>query len=165
MKRLLFFVLLPMMLIIGAGIGALLYGLVPGFDPLGKKQAADPAAQEKAAQKAKEAPPPYAVSAEPTIIFQPDEFVVNLQGDRRYPVFLLLSLAIELRDPGAQVRVNALEPRIRDVVNIYLSSLTPEDLKGFDGITRVRNGLWVRLREVIQPDDMVNIQIMKMTVK
>ncbi|MBO6561118.1 MAG: flagellar basal body-associated FliL family protein [Nisaea sp.] len=168
MKKLIIFVTLPLMLIVGAGMGAVMFGLIPGFDPLGAKRkhmmgGGDSAPKEE--PYVNEAPPPYAAADPNAVVFQLEEFVINLQTERRYPVFMLLSLALELKDPNAQARVAALEPRIRDAVIIYASSLSQEELNGFDGINRIRDGVWVRLRDIIQKEDLLNVQVMKMTIK
>lgn len=167
MKKLIIFVTLPLMLIVGAGMGAVMFGLIPGFDPLGKRRAAMGGGEMAPKQEPylNEAPPPFAESSPDAVVFQLEEFVINLQTERRYPVFMLLSLALELRDPAAQARVATLEPRIRDAVIIYASSFSQEDLNGFDGINKIRDGLWVRLRDIIQKEDLLNIQVIKMTIK
>lgn len=160
MKKLLIFILLPLLLLIGAGAGALFLGLVPGLGPGG-------GGEEAAVEEPKEdvPPPPFSERDGPQVFWTPDEFVVNLQSERRYPVFLLLSLTLELANEGDIAALDGLEPRIRDVVNVYLSSLRPEDLSGYDGIQTTRNELWRRLKTVIDDEKLVNIQIMKMTVK
>jgi len=167
-KKLIIFVTLPLMLIVGAGMGAVMFGLIPGFDPLGAKRKhmmGDGDTGPKEDPYLNAAPPPYAAADPNAVVFQLDEFVINLQTERRNPVFMLLSLALELKDQNAQVTVAALEPRIRDAVIIYASSFTQEDLNGFDGINRIRDGVWVRLREIIPKDDLLNVQVMKMTIK
>ncbi|UUX51214.1 flagellar basal body-associated FliL family protein [Nisaea acidiphila] len=167
MKKLIIFVTLPLMLIVGAGMGAVMFGLIPGFDPLGKRRAAMNGAEmaPKEEPYLNKAPPPFAETTPNAVVFQLEEFVINLQTERRYPVFMLLSLALELKDPAAQARVASLEPRIRDAVIVYASRFTQDDLNGFDGINKIRDGLWVRLRDIIDKDDLLNVQVMKMTIK
>ena len=48
---------------------------------------------------------------------------------------------------------------------VYLSSLTPQQLNGYDGIQNVRNNAWRLLRELVDPDLILNVQIAKLTVK
>lgn len=168
MKKLIIFVTLPLMLIVGAGMGAVMFGLIPGFDPLGtqkKNGMANANSEPKEEPFLNEAPPTFASSPPGAINFQLEEFVINLQTERHYPIFMLLSVALELKDQAAQVRVSALEPRIRDKVIIFASSLTEQELRGFDGINKIRDGLWVRLRQIIAKEDLLNVQILKMTIK
>lgn len=168
MKKLIIFVTLPLMLIVGAGMGAVMFGLIPGFDPLGthkKNGMANANSEPKEEPFLNEAPPTFAASTSDAVNLQLEEFVINLQTERHYPVFMLLSVALELKDQAAQIRVTSLEPRLRDKVIIFASSLTEQELNGFDGINRIRDGLWVRLREIIPKEDLLNVQILKMTIK
>lgn len=163
MKKLVLFVVLPLLLLIGAGFGALVAGLVPGVKIPGlgghgmsneEKKMEDPGA-----------PPSAKPSPVGSAIYVLPEFVVNLQTKRSYPVFLLLSLAVEIANEASRPAMAAAEPRIRDALIIYLSSLTPSDLNGYDGIQRVRDNAWKILKKFVDPKELVNVQIAKMTVK
>lgn len=164
MKKLLLFVLLPLLLLIGAGAGAFVAGLIPGFggQPEPEMTAEQKAEMERIANTAPSAAKPSPVGA---VFHTLDEFVVNLRSNTGYPVFLLLSLTVELPNEGAVQAVQAQEPRIRDALIVYLSSLTPQQLNGYDGIQNVRNNAWRLLRELVGPDSIANVQIAKLTVK
>lgn len=164
MKKLILFVLLPLLLLIGAGLGALVAGLVPGISIPGltpPPKAAGAAAEKKDLG----APSPAKRGPEGAASYVLPEFVVNLRTNRSYPVFLLLSLAVEIRDEGVRPTMAAQEPRIRDAMIIYLSSMTPTDLNGYDGIQRVRDNAWRILQQFVDPKDLVNVQVAKLTVK
>lgn len=164
MKKLLLFVLLPLLLLLGAGAGAFVAGLIPGF---GNAPAPELTAEQKAEIERKKNTAPSAAKQSPigAVFHTLDEFVVNLQSNRGYPVFLLLSITIELSNEGAIQSIQAQEPRIRDGMIVYLSSLTPQQLNGYDGIQNVRNNAWRLLRELVDPDLILNVQIAKLTVK
>jgi flagellar FliL protein len=163
MKKLLLFVLLPLLLLIGAGAGAFVAGLIPGFGaPKPELTAAQIAEMERLANTAPSAAKQSPVGA---VFHTLDEFVVNLQSNSGYPVFLLLSLTIELSNEAAVLAITSQEPRIRDGMIVYLSSLTPQQLNGYDGIQNVRNNAWRLLRERINPDFIVNVQVAKLTIK
>lgn len=163
MKKLILFVLLPLLLLIGAGLGALVAGLVPGVSIPGLGMLGANKAEEKKEELA--APPTSKQSPVGSSIYVLPEFVVNLQSNRSYPVFLLLSLAVEMRDEGVRPTMAAQEPRIRDAMIIYLSSLTPSDLNGYDGIQRVRDNAWKILHKFVPANELVNVQVAKLTVK
>lgn len=163
MKKLLLFVLLPLILLIGAGAGAFVAGLIPGFGgPEPEMTAEQKAEMERIANTA---PSPAQPSPPGAVFHTLDEFVVNLQSNRSYPVFLLLSLTIELSNEGAVAAIAEQEPRIRDGLIVYLSSLTPQQLNGYDGIQKVRNNTWRLLRDLVDPDLIVNVQVAKLTIK
>lgn len=168
MKKILIIFILPLILLIGAGLGVMFLRLIPGVGPELILGGTPPGMEAAEPEKPKEdlPPDPFIKSGEQSIYFTLDEFVVNLRSERRKPVFLLLSLSLELPNETAQTIIEPKEPRIRDAVNIYLSGLTPEALNGFDGIQTVRNEIWKRLREIIDNDELLNnIQISKLTVK
>lgn len=165
MKKLLLFVLLPLLLLIGAGAGAFVAGLIPGFGAHQAEQeltAEQKAERERVANTAPSAAKPSPVGA---VFHTLDEFVVNLRSNTGYPVFLLLSLTLELPNEGAIQVIQAQEPRIRDGLIVYLSSLTPQQLNGYDGIQKVRNNAWRLLREQVGPEFILNVQVAKLTVK
>ena len=162
MKKLILFVLLPLLLLIGAGLGALVAGMIPGVSIPGLGGGHDTAPEEK---KELAAPPTSQPSPVDSSVYVLPEFVVNIRTNRTYPVFMLLSLAIEMRDEGVRPTMAAQEPRIRDAMIIYLSSLTPSDLNGYEGIQRVRDNTWKILHKFVPEGDLVNVQIAKLTVK
>lgn len=162
MKKLILFVMLPLLLLIGAGLGALVAGLVPGVSIPGLGGGS--AATEEAGSDLG-APATSDRSPADSVIYVLPEFVVNLQTNRTYPVFLLLSLAVEMQDESSRPTMAAQEPRVRDAMIIYLSSLTPSDLNGYDGIQRVRDNAWRILHEFMPSEDLVNVQVAKLTVK
>jgi flagellar protein FliL len=168
MKKVLIIFILPLVLLIGAGLGVLFLRLIPGIGPELILGGEPPGMSDAKSEEPKEDLPPdsFAESGEASIFFTMDEFVVNLRAERRKPVFLLLSLQLELANEAAQILVEPKEPRIRDAVNIYLSSLRPADLSGYDGIQTVRVEIWKRLRKIIgDPELLQNLQISKLTVK
>ena len=98
-------------------------------------------------------------------VHQPlEEFVINLRTDRREPVFMLMSLIPEVPSQGSVVQITAAEPKIRDAVIVYLSSLTLEDLNGYDAIQTVRQELWKRINALLDEGVLLN-KIAKLTVK
>ena len=165
MKKILIIFLLPVVLLIGAGAGAFFFGLIPGFgsednEQLKKELAAKEAAERNIVPKA------YKKASVLSLEYGIDDFVINLQTERPKPVFLLLTFVLILSGEEAKSKVQLLEPRIRSAANIFLSSLSPEDLDGYDGITMLRQELWVLVNKVVNDTTSVeNVQILKMTVK
>lgn len=159
MKKLLIFVLLPLILLIGGGAGAAFMGMIPGMEGLLG------GGQEEEVVEDLKVPPSYAAAPVESVTYTLSEFVLNLQTKRTYPVFLLLSLVVETRDEAGRNEVSLNEPRIRDAMIVYLSSLTPADLNGYEGIERVRQRSWEILRDIVSEEALLNVQVAKMTVK
>ena len=165
MKKILIIFLLPVVLLIGAGAGAFFFFFFLGFGSedngqLKKELAAKEAAERNIVPKA------YKKASVLSLEYWIDDFVINLQTERPKPVFLLLTFVLILSGEEAKSKVQLLEPRIRSAANIFLSSLSPEDLDGYDGITMLRQELWVLVNKVVNDTTSVeNVQILKMTVK
>lgn len=154
MKKLIIFIVLPLLLLGGAGAGAFFMGLIPGQG-----------GEEVMVEEDNTVPPPYLKAPVESVTYTLPEFVLNLKTKRTYPVFLLLSLVVETRDEVARNAVADREPRIRDSMIVYLSSLTPADLNGYAGIQRVRQNAWQILRKHVDKDMLLNVQVAKLTVK
>ncbi len=167
MKKLLIFVLLPVVLLIGAGLGAALMGLVPDFG-LRVALGLEAPAKEKAKPKPKipDTPPPLSTpAAEKPIFMQLDQFVVSLRSSNPRPILLLITISLELKDELARKKAVDVQPHLRSALNIYLSSLTPDTVAGADGITTIRTGVWRLVQKTLPPADLVNVQVLKLAIK
>jgi flagellar FliL protein len=165
MKKLLIIVLLPLVLLIGAGAGAFFFGLIPGFGSETNTEDERNSLKKQAAERAT-VPEAFEKASLMSLEFPMDEFVINLQTERRKTVFLLFSMVLVLSGEEAKTKVKLLEPRIRDSVNIFLSSLTPEQLSGYKGIRMLRQEIWSKANKIVDDTTSIeNIQILKLTVK
>lgn len=161
MMKLVLFIVLPLLLLIGAAGGAFMTGMIPGLSP-----AALFGGGEEMAEPEELLPPPTSQQGPVGGDFYTlEEFVVNVRTKRTYPVFLLVSVTIETANEGVRPAIAAAEPRIRDAMIVFLSGLTPGELNGYDGIQRVRAGAWRILNEFLDPDSLINVQVGKLTVK
>ncbi|MEW6091259.1 MAG: flagellar basal body-associated FliL family protein, partial [Pseudomonadota bacterium] len=104
-KVLVLYVVLPVLLIIGAGIGVYMSGIFGG--------------SEEAAEKP-------VVEAAPVYYDMPD-FLVNLAGPPPQH-YLKMRVSLQVRDKEAVPMVEAAMPRILDGFQTFLRELRPEDL-------------------------------------
>jgi len=139
----------------GGGIGLLLLisaglyftGMLDRF--LGHKEAAA------------EAPPP-----KPLVFFDLPDFLVNLNSaGNRKPNFLKLSVSLQLESAEDTVRISAMMPRIVDNFQIYLRELRIEDLRGSDGIYRLREELLARVNAAVAPVKVTDVLFKEMLVQ
>jgi flagellar protein FliL len=144
-----------LIIIAGAGIGVLLLisaglyftGMLDRF--LGHKEAAA------------EAPPP-----KPLVFFDLPDFLVNLNSaGSRKANFLKLSVSLQLQSAEDTVRVSAMMPRIVDNFQIYLRELRIEDLRGSDGIYRLREELLARVNAAVAPIKVTDVLFKEMLVQ
>lgn len=89
------------------------------------------------------APPPKAL-----VFFDLPDFLVNLNSSARKSNFLKLTVSLQIDKPEDQVRLQAVLPRIIDNCQIFLRELRVEDLRGSDGIYRLREELLRRINAV-----------------
>lgn len=120
-------------LLLVLGTGAYFAGLLDRF--MGHKEATA------------EAPPP-----KPMVFFDLPDFLVNLNttGNRKAS-FLKLSVSLQLESTVDTPRVAAMMPRIVDNFQIYLRELRVEDLRGSEGIYRLREELLARVNVAVAP--------------
>ncbi len=94
-----------------------------------------------------EAPPP-----KPMVFFDLPDFLVNLNsGANKKSNFLKLTVSLQLENQEDTARVAAMMPRIIDNFQIYLRELRIEDLRGSDGIYRLREELLARVNTAVAP--------------
>ncbi len=133
------------LLLIGAGL--YFTGLLDRF--IGHKEAAE------------EAPPP-----KPLVFFDLPDFLVNLNSaGNKKPNFLKLSVSLQLEKQEDTARVQAMMPRIIDNFQIYLRELRVEDLRGSDGIYRLREELLARVNAAVAPVKVSEVLFKEMLVQ
>lgn len=133
-KKLVLLVVLPLLLLIGAGTAVFMSG---ALDELF-------AEQEEQAEPVEEA-------AAPSVYYDLPELLVNLSNGERRVSYLKLSISLELPGEPSVSRVSAVQPRIIDNFQVYLRELRPEDLQGSAGMQRLREELLTRVNLATHP--------------
>ena len=162
-KKLVLFIVLPLLLIGGGAAGAYFMGLL---DPLlGKTEAQDghgkPAEGGHGAagghgEAAKgggheEEAAPVECEAEHVAFLDMPAQMIALNSGGRTPVYLKITVALELCKAEEQESVTKVLPRISDQFQTYLRELRPEDLKGSAGLYRLREELLARVNAATAP--------------
>jgi len=148
-KKMLIVAAAALVLLLGGGAAAL-YFLV-----LAPSEAA------KAAEAAKNAPltPPQVA------YFDIPDLIVNIQSADGNPVYLKLSLSLELEKDEEKAGIQALMPRIVDQFQGYLRELRPDDLKGSAGIMRVKEELLRRSNVAAAPYRIHDVLLKEMIIQ
>jgi len=136
-KRLVLFVVMPVLLLGGAVAGLLFSGALSPL--LGTLKG--PAQQEAAAP---------AAGAVPSFFPVPD-IIVNLRSSAPRPSFLKLSVSLELDRPEQAEEIKLVLPRVIDAFQSYLRELKPEELQGSAGLYRLRQELLARINDAVAP--------------
>jgi flagellar FliL protein len=102
--------------------------------------------------------------AEPIFVDLP-HLLVNLVSDTGGTRFLKLSLAVEVGDQKTADRIDKLAPRIVDSFQLYLRTLTPDELRGPGSMFRLKEDLHVRIHRAIAPAEVRDVLFKEMLVQ
>jgi flagellar protein FliL len=149
--RLLLFIGIPLLLLLGGG-GALYFsGIAQTL--LGKHEDTAKA----------EAPPPAPKEA---IFYDgfPD-LLVNLNTGGRKANFLKIKVSLQIDNKDDIPKLQAVQPRLTDTFQTYLRELRLEDLKGSAGLYRLREELLLRVNAAISPAKIDDVLFEEMLVQ
>ncbi len=139
-KKLIIFIVLPILLLVGAGAGLYFSGMLDSM--LGVEH---PAEGEEAA----ESDEPKKI--ENFVFYDLPEIIVNLSASGRKNTFMKISVSLQLEKQEEVAELEKITPRIVDKFQVYLRGLQVEDLQGSAGIYRLREELLARVNVVTQP--------------
>lgn len=140
-KKLVMFIVLPLILLLGGGAGLYFSGI------LGKKDAEH--AEGKDGKKDEHAAAPSTEG--PGFYYDIPDIIVNLNDPGSKQRFLKLSISLEIPTKEDQPKLEAVMPRITDHFQTYLRELRVEDLRGSAGVYRLRQELLDRVKNAANP--------------
>lgn len=149
-KKLVLFVILPLVLLIGAGAGIYFSGVLDML--LGKKH------EEHVEEK------PPEVEGPPVFYDLPD-MLVNLNSTGKRPAFLKIKISIQVAKREDIPAIEHVLPRIVDNFQVYLRELRLEDLKGSAGMYRLRQELLLRITAAAYPVKVKDVLFREMLVQ
>lgn len=144
-KKIVLFVVLPLLVIVGGGSAAYFTGLLDKLLP----------AHELDCEKVKEGDKGFAEclaiqeagpAGHPGVFLNIPDMIVNLNGNTKQPRFLKVSLKLEVENAEDEKKIEPLLPRVVDQFQMYLRELRIEDLRGTSGIYRMKIELLSRVR-------------------
>ncbi|WP_299391246.1 flagellar basal body-associated FliL family protein [Pelagibius sp.] len=149
-KKLVLFIILPILLLIGAVAGAYFSGLLDSL--LGK--APEPVVEEEVAPVESKA-----------VFYDLPEMLVNLNSSGRKTNYLKISISLELAREADRAAIGTVLPRIVDNFQVYLRELRIEDLRGSAGLQRLREELLIRVNTAAQPIQVRDVLFKEMLVQ
>lgn len=149
-KKLVLFIALPIIVLIGAGVGVYFSGLL---DPLlgGHKQ-------EKVAEA-------KADSNEPGDFYDLDEMLVTIRSTGTKQKYLKLQVSLELQSKEDEKRIEAVMPRIIDNFQVFLRELRVEELEGSEGIYRIKEELLTRVNAAAHPVKVKDVLLKNLVIQ
>jgi len=159
-----------LVILVAIGVAVVVAGGIGGAWALGLFAGGQPAA----ATGADASQPAAAGGDDPTAAREPavepifvdlPHLLVNLVSDGGGSRFLKLALAVEVDDQSTAERIERLAPRIVDSFQLYLRTLTPDDLRGPGSMFRLKEDLHVRIHEAIAPAEVRDVLFKEMVVQ
>ena len=152
-KKLVLFIVLPLLLLSGGGAAAFFLGALDGL--LGKEEHAEMAEADPAADQ----------EAGPSVFFDLQEMLVNLNTGGRKTHFLKISVSLEVDTDDDVLQLQRVMPRIVDSFQVYLRELRIEDLHGSAGLQRLREELLLRVNSAARPTVVRDVLFREMLVQ
>ena len=149
-KKLILFIVLPVVLLIAGGAGVYFSGLADSL--LGKEEGA---AEEHMAE----------TEAGPAVYFDLPEMLVNLNTGGRKTGYLKISVSLELGSEEDRMRLESVLPRVIDNFQVYLRELRVEDLQGSAGLQRLREELLLRVATAARPAQVNDVLFREMLIQ
>ena len=149
-KKLVLFIVLPLLLLCGGGATAYFLGFLDGL--LGKEETMTE--HEIEAQE-----------LQSSVFFDLQEMLVNLNTGGRKTHYLKISVSLEVGSDDDVAQLQRVMPRIVDSFQVYLRELRIEDLHGSAGLQRLREELLLRVNTVAQPTVVRDVLFREMLVQ
>jgi flagellar FliL protein len=154
-KKLILFIVLPLLLLVGAGGATYFLGLL---DPLlGIEATAE--GDAAAAGEGEHA------EAGPSVYYELPEMLINLNSTGKKSNFLKITVSLELESAEAVTEVEAVLPRVIDSFQVYLRELRIDDLRGSAGLYRLREELLLRVNAAVEPVKVRDVLFKEMLVQ
>jgi len=149
-KKLVLFVILPLVLLIVGGAGLYFSGI------LGPK---------KEEEHKQEEPKPEEKESLVPLFYDVPDMLINLNTTGRRPTFLKISISLQISREMDRAELDRIMPRIIDNFQVYLRELRLEDLRGSAGMYRLREELLTRVVAAAQPVRIKDVLFKEMLIQ
>ncbi len=148
-KKLVLFIILPLLLLIMAAAGVYFSGI------LTPKPVEQPPEEQKPEEKESAVP----------IFYDVPDMLINLNTTGRRPTFLKISISLQIAREIDRAELDRIMPRIIDNFQVYLRELRLEDLRGSAGMYRLREELLTRVVAAAQPVRVKDVLFKEMLIQ
>ncbi len=148
-KKLVLFIVLPILLLGAAGGGIYASGLLDSL--LGLEEHEEELMVEE--------------ELGPSVYYEVPEMLVNLNTSGRRAGYLKISVSLEVGSEEDFAKLDAILPRIVDDFQVYLRELRVEDLHGSAGLQRLREELFMRVSNAAAPTVVRDVLFREMLIQ
>ncbi len=157
-KKLVLFIVLPILILAGAGVGVYMSGLL---DPILGGEEAHEGEGEMQGGESDGGP----AIATPGFYLEVPEMLVSLRSSGRKQQILKLRISLELAGPEDQPAIDAFMPKIVDNFQVFLRELRVEELEGSQGLYRVKEEMLARVNQAAHPVKVKDVLIGDMLIQ
>lgn len=158
-KKILLFVVLPILLLGGIGAGLYFSGMIGGGEKA-ESHAADKGHSDKKGEHGKDG---HAGTG--AAFLEIPDMTVNLSSTDGQPRFLRLSVQLELSSEADKASVELVMPRVIDQFQTYLRELRVRDLRGSAGIYRLQMELLSRVNAAAYPVEVQDVLFQEILIQ
>ncbi|MBK67090.1 MAG: flagellar basal body protein FliL [Rickettsiales bacterium] len=149
LKKIILFVVVPLLLLGGIGAGLYFSGFFDEPEPTLEEVEEQILMDDKTTG----------------IFFDIPDIIVNLNAPGRKPRFLKISISLELAKQEDEKIIEEILPRVLDHFQTYLRELREEDLRGSAGIYRLRLELLARVNAAAHPQKVRDVLFREILVQ
>ncbi len=164
-KKKLVILIVIVLLLAGGGAGLFFSGMLNGMLGKGKAETAD-ASGGKGHEKGKdgkESDPKTEAAA--VVYYNLPDVMANLNPGSPTPSFIKTAITLEAPSKEVADKLQAIQPKIQDIVITYVRELRPSDLKGSAGVYRLRDELMLRINKALAPDKITNVLFKELLIQ
>ena len=152
-RKLLFIIAAVLVLVIGGISTAYFTGLL---DPVVEMIAGPPATPVTGGKDA---------NSNQLVFYDLPEILVNINSSGQRTAYLKFRVSLELPSAKDAARIEALVPRIISDFQFYLREIRVEELKGSEGMYRLREALLTRVSAAVAPAQIKNLLFKEMLLQ
>lgn len=163
-KKLVLFIVLPLLLLIGGGAGAYFTGMLDGV--LGaKEEVVEGEEAGEGKDKKEEGKEGEEAEGAGGNFLEIPTMIVNLNTEDGTPRYLRLTVQLEMNTPEDLAAVEAVIPRVIDQFQTYLRELRVRDLRGSAGIYRLQTELLWRVNQAADPTEVKDVLFQEILIQ
>lgn len=149
-KKLIIIIAAVVVLLILVGVGLMMSGVFSSKDT--PAPAKDPAHEAPTTGASEELAQMEAVAdTGESFFYEVPELLVNLNSSSKRKTFLKMTVNLEVGNQLDFATLDKVLPKVIDNFQVYLRELRPEDMKGSEGIYRLREELLLRVNLAAKP--------------